>query len=110
MTRARVRVGLALGLWCAGAFGACGGNDPGALPPPDAAPPECVIDANCADDNDCTLDLCLSGVCSNEPTLEGETCDDGLACTELERCVAGVCTGEPLDCGSLGDLCNAGTC
>src|SRR5688572_18903173 len=92
---------------------ACGGANPGDLPDSGTdATTACVTDGQCNDQNACTIDRCLMGTCSNAPdtALEGEECDDGLACTINTRCMAGACAGDPLDCASQGDQCNAGTC
>jgi hypothetical protein len=91
------------------AVAACGDNIKVQV---DAGPGPCSINAECDDGNPCTVDQCIDNACDNaiEPTLEGEECDDGLACTVDTRCVAGACTGEPLDCASMSDFCNTGTC
>ncbi len=46
-----------------------------------------------------------TGTCTSPPLPDGQSCDDGNACTRVDRCIFGVCTGEsPVDCVS-GDPC-----
>lgn len=63
----------------------------------------------CNDGNPCTDDFCdPDGGCMS--VFNQAPCDDGNACTTVDRCELGVCTGtEPMDC-SDGDLCNVDTC
>jgi len=82
-----------------------------------------VLADTCDDANECTIDTCSGGVCSNAPVANGTACiDDGIECTS-DVCTAGVCTHPPraagASCGNqasqgvcdLGDTCNgAGTC
>src|SRR6056297_3819497 len=53
---------------------------------------------SCPDtDNDqCTIDECVNGVCVNNP-FSG-SCDDGDACTENDVCNNGTCEGEAVIC------------
>ncbi len=69
---------------------------------------------DCDDDNVCTIDFCdPKKGCVNQPN-DGAGCDDGNACSLVDRCTAGECKGtEPLDCddGSecTKDSCHSGT-
>lgn len=47
--------------------------------------------------------------CELVPRGEGESCDDGDACTELTRCLEGVCRGSLVDCDD-GDPCSDDYC
>ncbi len=55
----------------------------------------CLSDDECADDNDCTLDLCVAGECTQD-LLDGFACSDGDPCTIDDECVVGLCEGIPL--------------
>ncbi|RME37833.1 MAG: hypothetical protein D6788_08620, partial [Planctomycetota bacterium] len=75
---------------------------------------ECLTDADCEDGESCTIDTCVSGVCS-QTVLTSGPCDDGDACTLNDVCSpAGVCTGVPRDCDDnnpcTADSCVAGAC
>lgn len=86
------------------------------------------LDIPCEDDDDpCTEDRCIQGVCVHRPGNNGEPCDDGNDCTGDGRCSSGLClpgaklphclsacgdgqclideTAEncPVDCGFCGD-------
>jgi cysteine-rich repeat protein len=61
----------------------------------------------CDDGNTVDGDCC-SSTCQLED--DGSVCDDGVACTSNDTCAAGVCAGAPIDCSSLDDACNVGTC
>ncbi|HEV8200541.1 MAG TPA: hypothetical protein VGS03_11010 [Candidatus Polarisedimenticolia bacterium] len=56
------------------------------------------VPLTCDDGNSCTADLCTAPEgCQHQP-LPGQVCDDGFACTRLDRCVASqggvmVCAG-----------------
>src|SRR5262249_20099560 len=53
----------------------------------------------------------LTGVCSNPAKPNGQGCDDGDGCTQLDTCIAGTCTGsDPVICAPLDQCHNAGTC
>ncbi len=69
----------------------------------------CVTGGDCNDDDDCTIDTCTAGACSNTPHTGA--CDDHLECTTGDVCDAfGVCSGVPVDCSGLDDGCNDGVC
>lgn len=81
----------------------------------------CLSDDECADDNDCTLDLCEAGECTSG-LLDGTACSDGDPCTIDDECIVGVCEGILLfscclsddDCDDDNectiDNCNLGIC
>ena len=52
-----------------------------------------------------------TGECSRPTKRDGEMCDDGDACTRIDRCQSGTCVGAaPVECGP-GDMCReAGVC
>jgi hypothetical protein len=81
-----------------------------------ACPTGCLIDADCADSNPCTIDTCVThacvhapvvcvaqdhchdagtcdptGMCSNPAKPAGTSCSDGNACTQADTCQEGVC-------------------
>jgi len=78
--------------------GACTGTNPVVC----AAADQCHVAGVC---NNAT------GVCSNPPSPDGTTCNDGNACTRTDACLAGVCSGRnPVTC-TASDQCHAaGTC
>ncbi len=66
----------------------------------------------CDDDNECTEDTCVAGVCKHEPYDQMSLDCDGIACTVEDSCVAGVCKpGRPDDalCDDM-NPCNAERC
>ena len=69
----------------------------------------CVIDSACYAEsdvnpaNDCQV--CNSTVSTSAwSDNDGETCDDGLWCTENDQCASGVCAGDAKDCND-GEFC-----
>ncbi len=57
----------------------------------------CTTDADCADPDACTTDVCVDGVCQHQPIVgccnaDGQ-CDDGDNCT-LDACVNHACAHE----------------
>jgi len=66
---------------------------------------------NCADTNDCTLDVCNEGTdaCDHPAVLDGTPCDDGQFCTLADNCAGGVCGGAPNSCDD-GNACTADVC
>ncbi|MCC6763081.1 MAG: hypothetical protein IT293_00315, partial [Deltaproteobacteria bacterium] len=71
---------------------------------------ECDGAGTCAGENPvvCTpLDQCHdagtcdsgTGVCSDPPTMNGTTCDDGNVCTIGDACTGGTCDGNSITCG-----------
>lgn len=60
----------------------------------------------------CNVGTCdaTTGACAAVPVTNGTACDDGLACTTADVCTAGACGGAAVDCSSLTDACNVGTC
>ncbi len=91
------------------------------VPPP--PPPTCL--GNCDDNNPCTSDSCVNGVCVHTPVgngsrcddssgcsmkvcqngscvtqtqqANGQACDDGKFCTDNDKCQNGDCKGTPLE-------------
>ena len=63
----------------------------------------CDEAAQCDDENPCTTDECVDGVC--QWTHVDNTCDDGNACTENDICAAGECEGTLKVCDD-GEYCN----
>ena len=64
---------------------------------------DCVISDVCYDDGDQNptneCEICDPATTAIAWTSnEGETCDDGLWCTENDLCAAGACEGAPRDC------------
>jgi len=68
---------------------------------------QCSTNSQCDDGNACTLDVCNGGACTNDPAVDGTTCNDGLACTTGDICIDGTCEGTD-DC-PLNQVCDAGT-
>ncbi|HEU4578618.1 MAG TPA: hypothetical protein VFS67_10205 [Polyangiaceae bacterium] len=90
----------------AGALGD-GGTDAGA----------CAGDADCIDNNPCTVDDCVGGRCQHGPTDRGVLCGSATAneCTQPDTCDgAGSCQPNHLPagtaCGRLDNTCAADTC
>jgi len=71
---------------------------------------ECQNDADCQDQNSCTIDFCSEQSCHHSPFPDNTWCDDGDACTISDGCQKGVCTGTLRDCSALDDQCNIGVC
>jgi hypothetical protein len=44
-----------------------------------------------------------NGVCSNPNKPDGQACNDGDICTQIDQCVAGVCTGSATGADTDGD-------
>lgn len=67
----------------------------------DVVLPACVTAADCDDQNACTTETCVAGVCHRStaaactPCDSPEDCDDGDACTR-ETCAGGICGGSRL--------------
>lgn len=73
--------------------------------------PSTVVDCDHGGDTSCLKNQCVpeTGLCEPTPVREGETCDDGVACTAGDQCVAGTCTGTAYSCDDLHD-CTADVC
>jgi Dictyostelium (slime mold) repeat len=76
---------------------------------------QCSTDADCDDDNACTEDRCVQGLCVNTPI----SCDDGNPCTAdscdpVIGCIHTPLTGNPCSTGNAcvtGETCQGdGTC
>lgn len=83
--------------------------------PCDASPfwDGCLVNADCDDNEVCTVDVCSGGVCVYSAAIAA--CDDGDACTTFDACINGVCVGTPIaDCDSTNppiisiDICGTG--
>lgn len=57
---------------------------------------DCLADGDCDDENPCTDDACVEGICTNEPN--SQPCDDGIPCTANDFCAAGACRSGPDHC------------
>jgi hypothetical protein len=77
----------------------------------------CASDADCIDNNQCTVDDCVGGRCQHSPMDRGVVCGSASAsdCTQPDTCDgAGTC--QPNDrpagtaCGRVGNTCAADTC
>ncbi len=66
------------------------------LTPSLARAESCTSNADCADGNACTQDVCSGGQCTH-PHATG-ACNDGNACTRSDRCQSGLCVGQPKSC------------
>ncbi len=70
----------------------------------------CSAGTGCASDsNPCTNDVCGSGTCTHPNN--GNSCDDGNACTSADLCSGGSCAGTPIVCNDQNpcttDSCNS---
>src|SRR5262249_23847735 len=72
------------------------------------SPVVCTATDQCHDAGTCDP---ATGICSNPARRDGATCNDGDACTKVDRCAAGLCVGsDPVVCATP-DQCHAeGTC
>ena len=76
---------------CDPAIGCTSTNLPGCGP--------CTTSAECADEDLCTKDACVDGLCAHQKLPDGAVCLDGDACTSLSFCKGGGCVGgAPIDC------------
>ncbi|MFT5435234.1 MAG: hypothetical protein ACI9OJ_005951, partial [Myxococcota bacterium] len=98
------------------------------VPLVDTAP--CDDDDVCTSDDACTAGTCsgtsvvcdtpagqcLVGVCDPtdgcgaEPAPNGDDCDDGVQCTDVDACDAGLCVGSAKDCSQAGGPCHEASC
>jgi hypothetical protein len=95
--------GLFAGL---GSFAGCGSDDggPGAAPDAAADGRECFVDAECDDENPCTVDSCTSGACSTGPAPDGDAEEQTDGDCKRTVCTGGVRSdvadsGDPADDG-----------
>jgi hypothetical protein len=77
----------------------------------------CTGDADCIDNNSCTVDDCVGGRCRHTPTAAGVLCGSATDndCTQPDTCDgAGACQPNHLPagsaCGRLDNTCAADTC
>jgi len=76
----------------------------------DAYEPECTADADCADDDPCTVDTCTAGACVRVVAADASPCDNGDPCTAGDTCVGGACVaGAPVGCDD-GNACTTDQC
>lgn len=80
-------------------------------------PAECTVDADCNDNDPCTIDACVAQSCrSDAATPDGTPCSDGSFCNGTDTCSAALCalhTGDPCAgraecsavCDEAGDRC-----
>jgi len=54
---------------------------------------DCLTDAHCDDNNDCTTDSCVFNACEYANVSSGTGCDDGLWCTFKGCNRSAVCNG-----------------
>ena len=71
---------------------------------------DCLVDAECNDNNPCTGDSCTLGVCENQALANGSVCNDGFYCTVADTCQAAACEGAARDCSGGLDACHVGSC
>ena len=86
---------------------------------------ECITSPK--DCSEISNSACIEGVCNPETgecegvpvedpacscweSPDGDSCDDGLACTVDDTCSDQLCVGAILDCSQFGDTCNDGVC
>jgi hypothetical protein len=70
----------------------------------------CVSAPDCNDNNECTDDVCTTGLCSNPPVANGTACTDNtLFCDGVESCQAGVCASPGNPCVPPTPVCNETT-
>ncbi|MFT7580266.1 MAG: hypothetical protein ACI9MR_001935 [Myxococcota bacterium] len=62
----------------------------------------------CDDGNPCSVDSCdpNTGACTVVNAQNALACDDGSACTVLDRCQMGVCTGDAAQCDDANPCTN----
>jgi hypothetical protein len=71
----------------------------------------CTSDSQCDDKSPCTADSCSAGQCKHQAINEGQTCDDGNACTTSTSCKSGVCGGGvATSCPVAPDPCSPYVC
>jgi len=57
---------------------------------------ECCSNSDCNDNNVCTTDSCVNGIC--QLANNSNTCNDNSACTTNDRCSNGSCNGTSITC------------
>jgi hypothetical protein len=67
---------------------------------------ECTSDTQCDDNNECTTDACIAGLCEKAPVINGTECDDSKFCTENDVCQNGVCMGFSNPCQDNENYCD----
>ena len=94
---------------CADIDEVCGGSDEdaGETDAEDGGSVGCTSDEQCSDNNPCTADACVAGLCNHTKTLDA--CNDNNPCTADDACADGVCVGKAKDCDD-GDACTDDSC
>ena len=64
---------------------------------------------DCDDEEPCTADACVDGVCTHPAVDDSNPCDDGDPCTVEVSCASGDCIGVPMVCDD-GDQCTVDAC
>ncbi len=73
-----------------------------------ASPIVCIASDACHSAGVCNT---VTGQCSNPQKTDGTVCNDGNACTQLDKCQTGVCTGQsPITCTASDNCHSAGIC
>jgi hypothetical protein len=67
----------------------------------------CLIDADCDDGKECTVDACQANLCAHTPKGDGTAC--GTMCAP-GTCAGSTCTASPVECADDGDPCTADFC
>jgi hypothetical protein len=73
----------------------------------------CAINADCDDNNPCTIEICSTGACDYMAVDQGTACDDQNNCSTNDMCGGSdfpFCSGKPVVCSPLNQCHNAGTC
>ena len=71
---------------------------------------DCQIDQQCNDNNPCTSDTCVQGVCIVQALSDGSACDDGVWCTIDDACLESTCVGQARDCSHVAQACKSAQC
>ncbi|MCH8853861.1 MAG: hypothetical protein IID41_14590 [Planctomycetes bacterium] len=72
----------------------------------------CADEADCEDDNACTIDECIDALCVNTPIDVPVVCDDGNLCTTDTCDPASGCENTPIDPAACddSDACTTDSC
>ena len=73
-------------------------------------PGGCKIDGDCpASTVACSINACVDGACVAKSAPDAAPCDDGNACTTLDKCTNHTCAGAPADCDDQSE-CTKDSC